>query len=167
MTDIAAELRQCSREIREAANIMRPNLPALAEIYDAAAARAAKAAEEAAAPPAIVAPPATPEMMEALRAAARRPGHFVVERHREMTLERFLNALRILKSTDLGELQDAGLFADATKPGLRSADAAARDRAVSAWDHWESFRDDPLRYLIGCDDETAGKIWAVVEARQP
>lgn len=75
----------------------------------------------------------------------------------DLSFERFLNALRIIKALDLPELQTAGVFVRATKAAKTAED----------WDHWESFRDDPLRYLTYCDDAVARKIWTVVEARQP
>jgi hypothetical protein len=37
---LTREIRQCATELEEAANVMRPNLPALASIYAAAAERA-------------------------------------------------------------------------------------------------------------------------------
>jgi hypothetical protein len=30
---------------------------------------------------------------------------------------------------------------------------------------WTSFREDPFRFFIRCDDETAEKIWQLVERR--
>lgn len=30
---------------------------------------------------------------------------------------------------------------------------------------WEAFRDDPHRFFIRADDETAEKLWSLVEAR--
>ncbi len=33
-------------------------------------------------------------------------------------------------------------------------------------DRQRGFATDPVRFFIRCDDETAAKIWALVEARQ-
>jgi len=71
----------------------------------------------------------------------------------------FHNALRILRSIDLDELQAAGAFVGAEKP---AAAGIARRDMVDRWNAWVSFRDDPFRFFITCDDETAEKIWVVI-----
>lgn len=75
---------------------------------------------------------------------------------RPITFEGFRDALLILRSIDLPDLQEVGLFQGAIK--------TARD--ADDWGHWELFRDDPLRFLLGCDDATARKIWSAIEKRQ-
>ena len=32
---------------------------------------------------------------------------------------------------------------------------------------WDKFCDDPVRFLMRCDDETADAIWVAMEKRQP
>lgn len=54
-------------------------------------------------------------------------------------LVQFHNRMRVLMSIDSHELGDPN------------------------W--WPRFRDDPHRFFIRCDDETAEKIWAVIEQR--
>ncbi len=65
-----------------------------------------------------------------------------------MTFAEFHNALRILTSIDQCELEDAGVI----KPG----DMAS----------WGPFSRDPFRWFIRADDETAAKLWAIIERRQ-
>lgn len=67
-----------------------------------------------------------------------------------MDLARFLNALRILRSIDRWELDEA----KAVTPNLSDK-------------FWVSFRDNPYDFMMRCDDETAAKLWALIEARQP
>ena len=76
-----------------------------------------------------------------------------------MTKAEFRNALCILRSIDLYELQTIGLWTDADKTA--QSREAGRD-----WDRWEHFRDAPYEYFISIDDETSDKIWAVIEQRQ-
>jgi hypothetical protein len=64
-----------------------------------------------------------------------------------MTAATFHNVLRILSSIDLPELQAVDLFTDGNNAG------------------WKDFRDHPHAFFIRCDDETAAKIWQVVERR--
>ena len=62
-----------------------------------------------------------------------------------LSLSKFHNALRILRGIDLAELEAAGLRLP---------------------DHiWVQFRDDPYRFFIRADDETAQKIWSIIEQR--
>jgi hypothetical protein len=70
--------------------------------------------------------------------------------HGPMNKAEFHNALRILWSIDLFELQGVGLWVD--------PDPLAMKR-------WESFRDNPYDFFIRCDDETADKIWAIIQRR--
>lgn len=67
-----------------------------------------------------------------------------------MTKAELHNALRILRSIDLFELQEVGLWVD--------PDALATKR-------WESFRDNPYEFFIRCDDDTVDKIWSIVQRR--
>lgn len=66
-----------------------------------------------------------------------------------MTLREFHNALRVLLNIDRDELERAGIIGHA--------------------DHnaWGTFKRDPYRFLIRADDETAEKLWRLIEARQP
>lgn len=67
-----------------------------------------------------------------------------------MTFAEFHNSLRILTSIDKHELIEAGVL-DHSEP----------DHSV-----WIAFRDDPFRWLIRADDETAAKLWTIIERRQ-
>ncbi|MDF2809370.1 MAG: lexA [Microvirga sp.] len=62
-------------------------------------------------------------------------------------LDDFHNRLRIMVGIDMHELVEAGAI-------------AANDRNA-----WESFRLDPYRFFIRADDDTAAKIWSVIERR--
>lgn len=62
-------------------------------------------------------------------------------------LDDFHNRLRIMVGIDMHELVEAGAI-------------AANDRNA-----WESFRLDPYRFFIRADDDTALKIWSVIERR--
>jgi hypothetical protein len=70
--------------------------------------------------------------------------------HGPMTKAELHNALRILWSIDLFELQEMGLWVD--------PDSLAMKR-------WESFQDNPYEFFIRCDDETADRIWSVIQRR--
>lgn len=63
-------------------------------------------------------------------------------------LDAFLNRLRGLYNIDLDVIEKA-------TGGL-------------PWPHakWTAFRDDPPRFLMRCDDETAAAIWGVLKAQQ-
>jgi hypothetical protein len=56
-----------------------------------------------------------------------------------MTRDQFHNALRIMRSIDSYELDNP------------------------SW--WEKFRDSPIEFFIRCDDESADKIWNVIQKR--
>lgn len=64
-----------------------------------------------------------------------------------MNLRDFHNGLRIMISIDRDELENA--------------DVLARN------DHnaWAAFQRDPYRWMIRADDETAGKLWSIIERR--
>lgn len=64
-----------------------------------------------------------------------------------MTLPRFLNALKILRSIDRDELQNAGV------PVSEEA--------------WGYFREAPYRWLIVADADDQERVWAIIEDRQP
>lgn len=68
-----------------------------------------------------------------------------------MTFEEFHNALRIMRSIDLHELQAVGLWTDDVKLGHQ----------------WIQFRNDPYNFFTRADEDTARKIWQVIENRQP
>ena len=59
-----------------------------------------------------------------------------------MTLREFHNGLRLLRSIDFHEIEYA-----------------------MTREQWPSFRADPYKFFIICDDDTAAAIWAVMEAR--
>lgn len=61
----------------------------------------------------------------------------------------FENRLKILRSIDYAELREAGVFR-----GEHHAEKL-----------WARFRGAPADYLLTADDETAIKIWTVVEGR--
>lgn len=60
-----------------------------------------------------------------------------------MELREFHNALRILLNIEPYEIVEAGIDAK----------------------HWPAFSADPHRFFIRCDDETADRLWAIVERR--
>lgn len=64
-----------------------------------------------------------------------------------MTQREFENGLRILISIDMSELEDAGAIARGDKTS------------------WEKFRDNPWRWLIRVDDDTAAAVWTIIERR--
>lgn len=61
-------------------------------------------------------------------------------------LYQFLNRVRTLYCIDAHELEAAGL-------------------ALSA-DQWRAFRTNPTGFLVQADDETARKVWSIIEARE-
>ena len=63
-----------------------------------------------------------------------------------MTFERFHNALRVLRSIDRHEFNDAGY--------------ALTER------EWTQFRDDPYGFFVRANRELAGGIWQIIESRQ-
>jgi len=79
----------------------------------------------------------------------------------DLTFAHFHNALRIMRSIDLDELQAVGIFR-----GAKQKPDADNPGAAFTWAAWCSFRDDPYSYFIRCDDETAQKIWQIIERRQ-
>lgn len=79
------------------------------------------------------------------------------------TIERFHNALRIMRSIDLCELQDKGLMAKANECDWKSE---AKGDGMDDWQAWLNFRADPCRYFVRCGDEDAKKIFEIVESRQ-
>lgn len=64
-----------------------------------------------------------------------------------MDLCGFHNRLRIMISIDRDELESAGV--------------------IARGDHnaWGTFHRDPYRWLIRCDDESAAKLWTIIERR--
>jgi len=64
-----------------------------------------------------------------------------------MTLSEFHNALRILTSIDMRELEEAGIIAH--------QDLTA----------WGLFRRDPFRWFIRADDVKAAALFAIIERR--
>ena len=65
-----------------------------------------------------------------------------------MRLEEFRNALRILICLDADELVSGGF--------VRRGDH----------DAWNTFRSDPFRWMICADEQTARKLFALIEMRQ-
>ncbi len=66
-----------------------------------------------------------------------------------MGLAEFHARLRLLHNLDFRDLVQAGVIDD--------------DEGGEA--DWKSFRQDPARFFIRVDDETAGKLWALCEQR--
>lgn len=64
-----------------------------------------------------------------------------------MRMADFHNMLRILVSLDLHDLVAGGVI--------------GRDDLNA----WNSFRTDPFRWFIRADDETARKLWTLIERR--
>ena len=60
-----------------------------------------------------------------------------------MELREFHNGMRILLNIESFDLAMANIDRDAQK----------------------QFLEDPLRFFIRCDDETADKLWAIIERR--
>lgn len=71
-----------------------------------------------------------------------------------MTLREFHNALRILTSIDRWELEEIGV--------VKTTGAI-----IKRHEQWEAFQRDPYRFFIRADNETAEKLWRLIEARQP
>lgn len=63
------------------------------------------------------------------------------------TAHDFLNALRVLRSIDMDELENAGV--------IRKGD----------WETWTRFREGPSNWAIRADDAAAEKLWALVKRR--
>lgn len=64
-----------------------------------------------------------------------------------MTLSEFHNALRILTSIDMHELE------------------AAKIIGVGDINAWGTFRRDPFRWFVRADDKTAEKLFALIQRR--
>lgn len=62
-----------------------------------------------------------------------------------MTFAEFRNALCVLASIDEHELVDAGLTLSTLA--------------------WTDFAQNPWRYIVRADDETAAKIWSIIQRR--
>lgn len=62
-----------------------------------------------------------------------------------MTFEKFLNALRIMRSIDLHEIEAAGIDLESFI--------------------WPSFREDPYRWFIRASDKDAAAVWSIIERR--
>lgn len=70
-----------------------------------------------------------------------------------MTRQELRNALCILRSIDRYELVEAGV--EGVEPFM---DLAGDQK-------WIAFRDDPYTFFIRADDDTAEKIWGIIERR--
>jgi hypothetical protein len=69
-------------------------------------------------------------------------------------MQTFMNNLRILRSIDLHELEDAGIFPKNLVPG------------VERWEKWEAFRIDPARAIMSWDDKKIDALWEIIRRRQ-
>jgi hypothetical protein len=69
-------------------------------------------------------------------------------------MQTFMNNLRILRSIDLYELQDAGILPENLAPGAEK------------WNKWEAFRDDPARAIMSRDDKKIDALWEIIRRRQ-
>ena len=67
----------------------------------------------------------------------------------DLALDRFHNALRIMRSIDMVEMVAAGI--------IPSGDIAA----------YRKFADDPYYWFIIASDEDARRVWAIIQSRQP
>lgn len=67
----------------------------------------------------------------------------------DLARDRFMNALRILRSIDGDELD------------------RALGRPCNFDVKWRKFSTDPFYFLIHADDETVDAIWLIIERRQP
>ena len=77
-----------------------------------------------------------------------------------MTKAEFRDALCILRSIDLYELQTVGLWCNADESS-KTYVWAGHD-----WEQWVNFRDAPYEYFIRADNDSSDRIWAVIEQRQ-
>ena len=68
-----------------------------------------------------------------------------------MNLDEFHNALRIMTSIDFSELVRAGVMVESDAHG--------------EFCKWDRFRRDPYRWMIRADDETAEKLWGIIQGR--
>ena len=68
------------------------------------------------------------------------------------SLSQFHHRIRILHCLDADELERAGVF-----------DAYTHRETAEVW---RSFRDNPCQFFIRADDETARRLWALVEKRE-
>ena len=93
--------------------------------------------------------PCRPRDIQVLRLPVSVPNSAIatVPLAERLALDDFHNRLRIMVGIDMHELVEAGAI-------------AANDRNA-----WESFRLDPYRFFIRADDDTAAKIWSVIERR--
>ena len=62
-----------------------------------------------------------------------------------MTFEKFHNALRIMRSIDLHEIEVSGIDIESF--------------------NWPSFREDPYTWFIRSSDKDAVAVWKIIEAR--
>lgn len=85
-----------------------------------------------------------------------------------MTIASLQNVLRILVSIDLHELKAEGVFSDARLIGHKIGNHAKGVDLpeARAWHDWCKFRDDPFRFFLRCDDDTAKRIWSIIIKRQ-
>lgn len=66
----------------------------------------------------------------------------------DLSLRRFHNALRIMHCLDQDKLVRGGVIAADDGSG------------------WHRFRSNPAAFMVRCDDETAARLWVLIEARQ-
>ncbi len=66
----------------------------------------------------------------------------------DLSLRRFHNALRIMNCLDRDELVRGGVLAAGDGPG------------------WHRFRSNPAIFMVRADDETAARLWRLIEGRQ-
>ncbi len=66
----------------------------------------------------------------------------------ETELRVFHNRLRILISIDMHELVEGGVI------------------GVEEKNKWANFRSNPYRFFIRCDDDTANKLWGIIQERE-
>ena len=64
-----------------------------------------------------------------------------------MDLSDFHNRLRIMIGIDMSELVNAGVI------------------RANEFERWYEFRDNPFHWLIRTDDESAAKLWVLIERR--
>lgn len=67
----------------------------------------------------------------------------------DLSLRCFHNALRIMHSLDRTELVRGGVIAADDGSG------------------WHRFRSNPATFMVKADDETAARLWRLIEGRQP
>lgn len=93
----------------------------------------------------------------AIRRIPNRARAIEVVRKPESALAEFRNALCILRSIDLSELEAVGIHSQSLKN--------AKEFGFGPSSNWERFRSDPYTWLLRASDEDAARVWSIIEKR--